>query len=420
MAQSLTSDLAGEARLDDPEFFVGDPYPTYARLRREAPVFWCESGQFWALAKHADVTWLEQQPNPPFTTTQGLFISEATDLERLVRRDGPRGGAPTESFMSDPPDHTRFRRIVGGAFSPTLTARLEPRIGELVSALLDRLPVGEPFDFMDAFAVPFPLLTIAEILGLPIENEDVSHLRRWSDAAQLASGMGSADDKTRMDQALEAMAEQQAYFADFLVQRREEPCDDLMSEIAAIEVDGERLAQSTQLHLCNAVMQAGNETTRNTLAGGMAAFAQYPDQWDKLRKDPALIPNATDEILRWTTPVIHFARRATQPVVIRDQQIADGEFVVMLYQSANRDEDVWEDGDTFDVSRSTRPPHLSFGTGLHSCIGAALARAQIRSVLDGLITRFSSWELAGPVERAPSTLTTHYEHVPIVLTGRDD
>jgi cytochrome P450 len=330
---------------------------------------------------------------------------------------GSTNAPPSESFMTEPPDHTRFRRIVGGAFSPTLTARLEPRIHELTSMLLDRLPLGEPVDFVDRVSVPMPLLVVSEILGLPIENEDVSHLQRWSDAVHLAQGMGSAEDSARAEQLGLALAEQDAYFLKLLAQRREEPREDLMSAITAIEVDGKHLVEATQLLLAVAVMHAGNETTRNTISGAIVAFAQHPDQWDKLRADPSLIPNATDEILRWTTAVINFGRRATEPVVIRDQQIAEGEFVVMLYQAANRDEEVWAHADTFDVTRSTRPPHLAFGTGLHSCIGHALARAQIRGMLECLLERFSGWELAGPVERLPSTLTTHIEHVPVVLHG---
>lgn len=406
-------DLAAEARLDDVNFFLGDPHPTYARLRHEAPVFWCESGQFWALAKHEDIAWTELQPNPPFTTTEGLYIAEASRPERVMDRDPGRAQQAGGGFMSDPPDHTNFRRIVSTAFTPKRMADLEPGIRVIVDELLDALPAGEPVDFVEAVSVPLAIQVIAEFLGLP--KDDWGNLRRWTDSFMLHLGGGLPEGSAEAQQALEDIGAMYGFFVQGLAERRENPRDDLMSSVAVMEMNGEPLPVDSQVAVCLSVLTAGNETTRNTISGSIVTFPEHRAQWDALVANPSLAQNATEELLRWVSPVIHFGRRATQPLTIRDQRIAEGEFVVMLYGSANRDEDIWENPDVFDITRSNAQKHLSFGWGLHRCIGAALGRSEIRLTLEGLVERFAGWEIAGPVTRNPSSLVNDYKNVPVVL-----
>jgi cytochrome P450 len=191
-----------------------------------------------------------------------------------------------------------------------------------------------------------------------------------------------------------------------------------MSTVATVELDGKPLPEASQLAGALSVLTAGNDTTRNLLSGAMVSFVEHPDQWEKLVEDPTLVPGAIEELLRWVNPVIHFGRRATEPFVIREQQIAAGDFMMLHYESGNRDEEVWEDADTFDVARDERPPHLSFGWGIHRCVGIGLTRLEVRVILEGLIKRFRSWELAEPPVRFPSTLVNTYQHVPIVLARR--
>jgi cytochrome P450 len=410
---TIVGDLAEEARLGDVAFYLGDPYPTYARLRREAPVYWCESGRFWALSKHADVAWAELQANPPFTTTQGLSIPEASQPDRVSERD--RGGAQQAGggFMSDPPDHTAFRRLVSRAFTPRRMTDLEPTVHSIVSELLDRLPEGEPVDFVEAVSVPLAVQVIAEFLGVP--QQDWGDLRRWADSFMAYIGGGLAESSPEARKAVEDITEMYGFFAQRLGERHRDPGDDLISSVAAMELDGERLPEASQVQICLSVLTAGNETTRNTISGSIVTFAEHRSQWEKLVADPSLAPAATEELLRWVSPVIHFGRRATRPLVIRDQQIAEGDFVVMLYPSANRDEDVWPDADTFDITRTGDQKHLSFGWGLHHCIGAALGRAQIRITLEGLTERFAGWEIASQVTRNPTTMVNDYKNVPIIL-----
>ncbi|WP_156426397.1 cytochrome P450 [Nocardia jinanensis] len=406
-------DLAAEARLDDPAFFLADPYPTYARLRREAPVFWCESGQFWALSKHEDITWAELRPNPPFTTTQGLHIPEARRSGRIDERD-PGGAQQTGGgFMSDPPGHTAFRRLVGTAFAPKLMVDLEPGVRSIVDKLLDRLPDGEPVDFVEAVSAPLAVQVIGEFLGIP--EADWDDLRRWSDSFMAFIGGGLVEGSPEAAQAAVDMQEMYGYLTQSLAERRQNPRSDLMSSVTKLVMDGEPLPEASQLAVCFSVLAAGNETTRNTLSGAMVAFAEDPGQWERLVADPSLAPGATEELLRWVSPVTHFGRRATEPVVIRDQEIAAGDFVVMLYGAANRDEDVWPDADTFDITRKDAHKHLSFGWGLHRCIGLALGRAEIRIAVEGLAERFAGWDLATEPVRNPSVLVHDYKTVPVVL-----
>jgi cytochrome P450 len=413
----LVDDLAGEARLTDPDFYQGvDRFGTYARLRREAPVYWYEPGQFWALSKHEDILWLLLQGNPPFTATQGLFMLEAKRPDRIDARD--LGGAQQAggSVMSDPPQHTRFRRLMSGAFTEERLTGLRNKAQALADELFDQLPENEPVNFAEAVSAPYVAGVIGEFLGLSRDTWD--DMRRWTEALMARAGGGIAEGTPEWQQAAQDQAEMAGFVAQELAERARHPRNDLLSTIATIEIDGEPLPEASQVNVACAFMIAGNETTRHALSGGMAAFAEHPDQWDKLANDPSLTPRAIEELLRWVTPSIHVGRRATEPLVIRDRQIAEGDFLVVLFESGNRDEDAWADADTFDIARGARPPHLAFGWGIHRCVGATLTQLEMRIALDGLIKRFRSWELAGTPVRAPSTAVNTYLEVPVVLTRR--
>jgi cytochrome P450 len=415
--EQLVDDLAAEARLNDPDFYQrADRFRTYARLRREAPVYWCEAGQFWALSKHKDISWLLAQGHPPFTTTQGLFMFEAKRPDLVDARDVGGAQQASGTFMSDPPQHTRFRRLMSGAFTEGQVIRLEVTAQELADELLDQLPVNEPVNFVEAVSIPYSLGVIGAFLG--VSRDRWEDMRRWTDAFNLPSGGGIDEGTPEWQQANDDLHEMGRFFAQELAERARDPRDDLLSTIATIKVDGEPLPHESQVAVAFGVMIAGNDTTRHALSGAMAAFAEHPDQWDKLVNDPSLMARAIKELLRWVTPVIHFGRRATEPLVIGDQQIAEGDFVVVLYESADRDEEAWADADTFDIARVARPPHLAFGWGIHRCVGAALAQMEMRVALEGLMKRFRGWELAGDPVRARTTLVNNYTDVSVVLTPR--
>jgi cytochrome P450 len=415
--EQLVHDLAAEAKLDDPAFYQSsDRFSTYAKLRREAPVFWYEPGEFWALSKHEDISWMLLQNNPPFTATQGLFMLEAKRPDRIDARD--LGGAQQAGlgFFSDPPQHTRFRRLISGAFTEQRLADLKQKAQALADELLDDLPENEPVNFVEALAVPYTIGVIGLFLGVSRDTWD--DMRRWTDTIQASMSGGIVEGSAEWQQSADYQVQMGSFFLEQVAERVRNPREDFLSTLAAIEDEGKPLPEGSLIAVASSVMLAGNDTTRHALSGGMAAFAQHPEQWSKLSNDPSLTPRAIEELLRWVTPVIHFGRRATESLVIREQEIAGGDFVVVLFESGNRDEDAWADADTFDITRPTRPPHLAFGWGIHRCVGAALTLMEMRILLDGLIKRFESWELAGPAVRARATLVNNYLDVPIVLKRR--
>lgn len=414
MATQLVDDLAAEARLADPDFYLRpDRFATYARLRREAPVFWCESAGCWVLSKHADISWAELQGNPPLTTREGLNIFESKSQERVAARDP--GGAQQSGggFMSDPPQHTVFRRLLTGAFAPRRLTELEPMIQSLTDELLDELPQNEPVDFVAAVSVPLSIGVICAFLGVP--REMTSDMLRWTRGMMGVMGGSLAEGSAEAAQAAADMAQMHAYLVEQLALCAQTPREDFMSTVAAVELDGKPLPDASQLNAAISVVIAGTDTTRSFFSGAIETFCEHPDQWEKLVADPGLIPSATEELLRWVCPVLHFGRRVTQPVVVRDQPMAEGEFLIMLYEAGNRDEEVWPGAETFDVTRGNRSPHLSFGSGIHRCVGAALSRLEVRVALEGLIKRFRSLEAAGPPVRIPSNLVRTYQELPIVL-----
>jgi cytochrome P450 len=386
---------------DDPDFWIGDPHPELRRMRREDPLHWYEPGRVWCATKHADVEFVSRTPGV-FTSTQGIQIG--------MRPDEPlRQGVPPSILEMDPPQHNRHRKLVIQAFTPRAALALEPRIRQIAGEALDAVPRGEAVDFVEGVAVPVPMYVIAEMLGVP--RSDRADFRRWSDAA-VAAGGGELNERTR-DGILELLA----YFAKHLAARRETPRDDLVSVLAAAEIDGDRLSDPEILMFCLTLLVAGNEKTRNLISGGTWLLMQHPEQRRALARDPALIPNAVEEMLRWWTPVWSFTRRATCDTKLRDKVLRAGDSVLLLYAAANRDEEVWgEDAESFDVRRDhARRRHLAFGFGEHLCLGASLARLEARVVFEELLSRLPSFEPAGPIRRLRSRLMNGVEHLPVVF-----
>ena len=385
--------------LDDPSFFLDDVEASYRRLRDESPVYWCERAGFWALAKHGDIQFVSKNPQ--------LFCSGRGVLVNDPMRDGTMPAQPPSIIYMDPPAHVRYRRIVSKVFTPRMVAALEPRIRSLAAASLDAVPVGGAIDFVEHIAAPLPLLVIAEMLGIP--GEDRVQLKRWSDA--IIDGADAGVEAT-----MSTVQELFGYFLQSLETRRQAPRDDLISALVLAEVEGERLADDEVLMFCMTLLVAGNETTRNLIAGGTRGLILFPDQRRKLVADPALIPNAVAEMLRWVTPVKTFARTATTDTRIRGQRIAEGDYVVLLYASGNRDEEVWgPTAERFEVSRSPDPGHLSFGIGPHSCLGLNLATLEANVLFEEMLARFPSLELAGECERLRSTIMNGIVRMPVVL-----
>jgi len=381
--------------LTDPAFYV-DPHDEYRRLRDEAPVWWDETARVWAVSRHADVMAVSRDPQT-FCNGKGVLL---TDRERGV-------AAGQSVLYLDPPEHQQHRKLVNPGFHPHRLVELEPRVRELARQIVDGLPEGEPFDFVEDVAVPLPLLVIADLLGIPGDDRD--SFQKWSD---LLIEAATEFTEENMSAALELFQ----YFGAVIEERRGQPGTDMISVLINGEVDGERLTEAELLGFCMTLLVAGNETTRNLLSGGTRALAEHPDQLAALVADLDHLPAAVDELLRWVTPVMTFARTATRDAVIGDQAVAEGDYVLLLYASANRDERAF--GDTagaLDLRRSPNP-HVGFGFGEHFCLGAGLARMEARVLFDELLRRFPGIELAGEADRLPSVLMNGLQRLPVVLS----
>ena len=383
--------------LHSPDFYAGNPYPTYKTLRATSPVHWNDVTKFWALLKYEDVRFVSRNPGL-FSSTRGITIPDPAQ---------PQATQEGNLIFTDPPRHRQLRRLVSFAFTPNRVAALEPKVREIVHGILDEIEAGSTQEFAEAIAAPLPTRMIAELLGAPAE--DWEQFRAWSDAA-----VGSADPDIELDPIV-SLAQLHQYFSKLIAERRSEPRDDLLSVLVGAEVEGERLTDEDLLNLSFLLLVAGNETTRNLIALGTLALIGHPDQCRKLVDDPSGIPDAVEEMLRWTSPVTHMARTATRDVEIRGQLIREGETVVMLYGSANRDEEVFgDDAEEFRVAR--RPnPHLAFGLGEHVCLGAQLARLEACVLFEELLRRFPKLELVGEVARMRATMVPGVKRMPVRL-----
>ncbi|MFN8018793.1 MAG: cytochrome P450 [Acidimicrobiales bacterium] len=315
--------------------------------------------------------------------------------------------SPPTMMHTDPPEHTRYRKLVQPGFSPARTRALEAPVRDLARRLLDDLPTGEAFDLVPALAEPYPVHVIADLLGIAEEDRDRFVL--WSDATIPGAS------ELSLEECMALMGEMQAFLMEAGRSRRGSDGTDLISVLANVEVDGERLTDDELLMFFNQLLVAGNETTRNMISGGLWALATNPAQWQALVDDPSLVPSCVEEWLRWTTPVVAFMRTATVDTELRGVPIAAGDPVLMLYASANRDEAVFgDDAGSFRVDRDPNP-QLAFGFGAHFCIGAALARLEGRVLLEELLARWQHLDAAGEVVRTGSAIIAGLKHAPIRL-----
>jgi cytochrome P450 len=383
--------------LHSPDFYAGDPYPGYRELRATAPVCWNDVTKFWALLKYEDIRFVSGSP-ALFTSTKGITIPD------------PATPSPVQEgnlIFSDPPRHRQLRKLINSGFTRRRVAVLEPKIRQIVRGILDGIEPGSVHEFAEEIAAPLPTRMIAELIGAP--PDDWEQFRAWSDAAT-----GTADPEIELDSFV-AMGQLFEYFQKLIAARRAEPRDDLLSVLAEAEIDEHRLTDEDLLNFAFLLLVAGNETTRNLIALGTLALISHPDQRRLLVENPALIPGAVEEMLRWNSPVVHMARTANVDVEIRGQRIAEGDVVVMLYGSANRDEDVFgSDSEEFKVTRHPNP-HIAFGCGEHSCVGAQLARLEATVMFEELLGRFPKLELVGDVDRMRATMVPGVKRMPVRL-----
>jgi cytochrome P450 len=387
-----------EEQLADPEFFA-DPYKAYAKLRAKKPVYWCDRWETWLITRPDDI--IEALRNHRHFSNQGrqskllarLPADRQTRLKHL-QSHYRQGGMSNQ----DPPDHTRLRGLVNLALTPRMVDDLEPGIQRTVDTILDELPTGEPFDFMDRFANQLPAIVIAELLGLPAEDRE--RFQRWSNEITSFLGMGLADE-ARALRGQRAMRNLRSYLAGQLRERSRSPSSDLLSRFSAANAEGDTLTENEMIGSCVTLLMGGHETTRNLLGNGLLAFIRHPDQVASLRQSPELMPAAVEELLRLDAPVQRIWRIVKQERSVAGQLLREGDSVFLMVGAANRDSSQFPDPDKCILSR-TPNRHLTFGHGVHFCLGAALARREAQIAFTSLLQRFERLELRQEPEYLPN------------------
>jgi len=397
--------MVGDQRIDPRQasFFTRPDYhEVLARLRTEDPVHRCDAG-FWALTRYADIRDVSRDPSR-FCSGRGALVNDPLRVtgDRMPKR------MPTPSILHmDPPEHAAFRSLLNRRFTPRALSGLAGIIRTSAQALLDGVEQREQVDFVAELAAPFPLGVIAELLG--IDEGDRLDFRRWSDAAIESPDLPAEETAS-------SLAELGSFILGHLQRKQENPGDDLVSLLVQSEVGGHPLSRDALFMFLLTLLVAGNETTRTLLSGSVLTLHDHPDQRALLAAHRDLMPQGMEECLRWVTPVHAFCRTVTRDLTVDGTEMAEGDYVCMLYASANRDERIFgRDASRFDVRRPVNPVHLAFGFGEHVCLGASLARMESRIFVEELLARFPAYVVTGSAERVASTTVAGIRSLPVVL-----
>lgn len=368
---------------------LSNPYPGYKVLREHRPVHWNDLFEAWVFTRYDDVDAVLMHPR--FSADRAKARTRFSEMIRQQQeRFGPFSQAPT-MLTSDPPEHTRLRRLVSKAFTPRAVEDLRPRIREIVSELLDGVAGRETFDLVDEIAYPLPVIVIAEMLGVP--PEDRAEFKRWSNDV-VATLSGPFTPPAVIERARKAIDELVEYMSGFIAERRARPRNDLISRLIAAEDDGQVLSEMEIFSTTILLLIAGNETTTNLIGNAMYSLLTHPDQLDLLRSDADLMPSAVEELLRFNGPVQATGRVAMEDIEVGGATVREGQIAFVLLGSANHDPAKFPDPERLDLTRNPTD-HLAFGDGIHFCLGAPLARAEAQITLGALLERYPQMELAG-------------------------
>ncbi|NMG07495.1 cytochrome P450 [Brasilonema sp. UFV-L1] len=372
----------------DKEFHV-NPYPTYYRLRSEDPVHRYFVGGDWVLGRYADVKAVlrsgrvRTHDQPELIQQKNLYLQgKGKNLNVLAYTSNKL------LFYMNPPDHSRLRSLVVKAFSPTVVERMRPRIQEIVNDLLGPIHNKGTMDIIADLAGPLPVTVISKMLGIPNEAQDQLH--QWSNVfSRILDSLVSLEEYEVINKVIEDFQE---YLRNLVAEREKDPQQDLISDLIAAREQGERLSQEELLATCILLFMTGEETTVNTIGNGMLALLSHPEQMETLKREPTMIQNAVEEILRYDSPVQMTNRIAIDNIEIGNQTIKTGEKIILCLGSANRDPAQFPDPDQFNINRC-QDNHLAFGDGIHSCLGSALARAQAQIAINTLVQQFPDLKL---------------------------
>ena len=377
-------------------FWGRNPHPELAWIRHHDPVYWDAEAGVWGISRYEHIKEIESDP-ATFSNAGGIR---------------PETGPIPMMIDMDDPEHRMRRKLVSKGFTPNRVREQEPGIRTLVHSLVDEVCEQGECDFVWDLAAWVPLIMIGDALG--VEPEDRSTLMRWSD--DLLRGLGTEDTDLLM-KSMEAFVGYNEYASHVIEDRRACPRDDVMSILVHAEVDGDRLDAESILHESLLILIGGDETTRHVMSGGAYQVLSEPDRWQRMLADRSLIIPAVEEMLRWVTPIKNMARTATRDVDFRGKQIKAGQKLLMLYSSANRDEDHFPDADVFDLER-TPNDHVAFGFGTHFCLGSSLARLELRALFEVLLDRLPDLHLVDPDEPAhrAANFVSGYEGMKVAFT----
>jgi cytochrome P450 len=398
--------------LTDPAFFAGgDLHAVFKRLRHEDPVHWTQgrlTHGFWSITKYKDIQTVNLEPLVFSSQRGGSILPTSKETEEVGEAEKSRYGI--ELVNTDPPRHTQLRKLLESPFRQSAVRSLEATVREVVDELVESIASQRECDFVKEFAIRLPLQMICKVMGVP--QEDWEKMRTWSDMA-----LGQEDPAFQVEggafetkrQGFENIVK---YCHELALQRRAAPRDDITSIIATSEVGGERLSDLELAWNTLILVVGGLETARNATAAGILALSQNPEQMEMLAANPALLPGAVDEILRWSSPALHNRRTATRDFELRGKKIREGDWVVLWLPSDNRDEDIFKDPYRFDITRSPNH-HMAFGHGAHHCLGRHLARLEIRLALEGILQRNLRIDVTGPIEYVQSNLVAGIKRMPV-------
>ncbi len=415
---NITADQAAQANataLEDidvsrPELFGDDTWrPWFARLRKEAPVHYLAdsvNGSFWSVTSHDLIKQVDSNNTVFSSEKKGIAIVDPVPVEGQIQG---------RNFISmDEPEHAKQRSAVTPVVAPRNLAELEPLIRERAVDILENLPVGETFNWVQEVSVELTARMLATLFDFPYEER--RKLIHWSDITTnipQVTGDDSIDMQGRYDELMECAG---AFYQLWMSKLGQPASFDLIS-LLQNNPETANMNEDPELFLGNLLLLivGGNDTTRNSISGGILALNQYPDEYQKLRDNPKLIPNMVSEMVRWQTPVIHMRRTALQDVELGGQQIKEGDKVVMWYLSGNRDENIFPDADRLIIDRPNARAHVSFGFGVHRCMGNRLAEMQLRVLWEEIMQRFHTVEVAGDIERLPNNFIRGIKEVPVRL-----
>jgi cytochrome P450 len=405
-----TRPLTELVHVEDPAFYV-NPWPIYERLQTEAPVFFHEPLNTWILTKHQDIQYVSRHAEL-FSVQHGILlydgVKKGSQLGALFAGGGDLIG------LTDPPRHGELRRIMQPPFTPPSLARLASHIDAYCDQMLDLIVPGEPIDWAQTVATRLPALVVAAILGIPDDDEGFfARVREWTDATEELVSRDLSPEE--LEHTIAAFGSLNSFIAEVFDRKRRCPADDFLSSLLNDHLDNAKLSETNLVGFAQLLISAGADTSRSLLSELVAHLASFPEQRELLRADPELVPNAIEEALRYAPAAHGFARQVVQDTELRGQTLRAGQRVWMAYDAANRDPDVFDRPQEFDIRRDTNRRNLAFGFGTHVCIAAPQVRLETKILLEKLVARYPRFEFAGTGRRAESFLRNGWVELPIVF-----